>query len=189
MALTTTVLTALGVSMDAVAVSITSGLSARRPRRAEALRMALLFAVFQGGMPALGYAAGDAFRGWIGAVDHWMVFLVLGAIGGKMVFESVRHKSQGATAPSSFETRRLIVLAVATSIDALAVGLTFSLLGTSLPAAMLLIGSITFALCLPAVWLGARLGSKSARRAEMFGGFILIGLGLKILIEHLFLGA
>jgi manganese efflux pump family protein len=188
MALTTT-LTAFGLSMDAVAVSITSGLSARSLRWTDALKMALLFGVFQAAMPGLGYAAGNAFQAWIGAVDHWVAFIVLGAIGGKMIIESIRQRDSAGAAPSSFETRKLLVLAVATSIDALAVGLTLSLLGNSLVVAMFIFGLTTFTLCLPAVWLGARLGAKSARWAEIGGGIILISIGLKILIEHLFFGA
>jgi putative Mn2+ efflux pump MntP len=189
MALTTTTLTAIGLSMDAVAVSITSGLSARSLQWTDALKMALLFGVFQAAMPALGYVAGNAFQAWIGVVDHWVAFLVLGAIGGKMIIESIRHRDSAPVASPSFETRKLLALAVATSIDALAVGLTLSLLGSSLVVAMFIIGLTTFTLCLPAVWLGARLGAQSARWAETLGGIILIIIGLKILIEHLFFGA
>jgi putative Mn2+ efflux pump MntP len=175
--------TGAALSMDAVAVSISSSIAARRVEWPQAVRMAACFGVFQAAMPALGYACGLAFRGWVEAVDHWIAFALLALIGTKMIYESRRGHEDSQSDP--FSTHRLLLLSVATSIDALAVGVSFSLLGVSLLPTIAVIGAVTFALCLPAVWLGKRLGRLMAKRAEMLGGVVLIIIGLKILIEHL----
>lgn len=169
--------------MDAVAASISSSMTARRVRWRQAVKMAASFGIFQAAMPAVGYACGLAFRGWVEKVDHWIAFALLSFIGAKMIYESRREDDDSRSDP--FSTRRLLLLSVATSIDALAVGVSFSLLGVSLLATVAVIGAVTFALCLPAVWLGKRLGTLMAKRAEMLGGVVLIIIGLKILIEHL----
>ncbi len=178
-------MTGIGLSMDAVAVSISSGMAARPVRWAQALKMALFFGVFQAAMPVLGYLCGAAFHKYLSAVDHWIAFGLLGFIGGKMIFEAFGKDEENPGECRNFETRPLLILSIATSIDALAVGLTFSLLDISLTLAVGIIGAVTFALCLPAVWLGDQLGSKIAHRAELFGGLVLIAIGTKILIEHL----
>lgn len=178
--------TGLGLSMDAVAASISSSASARRVGWPQALKAALLFGLFQALMPALGYAAGVASRGWLESLDHWVAFALLGLIGAKMIYEA-RRGDEGAAAGAGdpFGTGRLLLLAVATSVDALAVGVSFSLLGVSLPLTVAVIGLVTFSLCLPAAWLGRRLGAAVARRSEAFGGVVLIAIGCKILVEHL----
>lgn len=176
-------ITGAALSMDAVAVSISSSMTARRVRWPQAVKMAAFFGVFQAVMPAIGYACGLAFRGWVEAFDHWIAFALLGLIGAKMIYESRREDDDSQSDP--FSTSRLLLLSVATSIDALAVGVSFSLLGVSLPLTVAIIGAVTFALCLPAVWLGKRLGKLMAKRAEMLGGVVLIIIGLKILVEHL----
>jgi putative Mn2+ efflux pump MntP len=175
--------TGAALSMDAVAASISSSMSARHVRWCQAVKMAASFGIFQAVMPAVGYACGLAFRGWVEKVDHWIAFALLGFIGAKMIYESRREDNESQSDP--FSTRKLLLLSVATSIDALAVGVSFSLLGVSLLATVAVIGAVTFALCLPAVWLGKRLGTLMAKRAEMLGGVVLIIIGLKILIEHL----
>ena len=170
--------------MDAVAASISSSMTAaRRVSWPQAVKMAASFGLFQAIMPALGYACGVAFRGWVEAVDHWVAFALLGLIGAKMIYESRRGSGDSQSDP--FRTSRLLLLSVATSIDALAVGVSFSLLGVPLLATIVVIGMVTFALCLPAVWLGKRLGTSVAKRAELLGGTVLIIIGLKILVEHL----
>ena len=137
-------------------------------------------------MPALGYAGGVAFSGWPESLDHWAAFILLGLIGAKMIYESrwgIEENCDETGDP--FGTPRLLLLAVATSIDALAVGISFSLLGVSLPVTVAVIGLVTFSLCLPAVWLGKQLGERMAKRAELAGGLVLVAIGCKILVEHL----
>ena len=178
--------TGLGLSMDAVAASISSSTCARRAGWPQALKAAFLFGLFQALMPALGYAAGAAFHAWLQTLDHWVAFILLGLIVSKMVYESRRNDEDDCEEISDpFGTGRLLLLAVATSIDALAVGISFSLLGVALPLTVAVIGLVTFSLCLPAVWLGKQLGTRMAKRAELAGGLVLIAIGAKILIEHL----
>jgi putative Mn2+ efflux pump MntP len=179
-----TLVTGVGLSMDAVAASISTSTSARRVGWPQALKMALFFGLFQALMPAVGYACGVAFRGWFEALDHWVAFALLGFIGAKMIYESMRE-SEVEEEDNPFSTPKLLLLSVATSLDALAVGVSFSLLGISLLTTVAVIGLVTFSLCLPAVWLGKRLGSVMAKRAEVLGGLVLIAIGCKILIEHL----
>ncbi len=174
----------LGLSMDAVAASISNSTSARRVGWWEAIKMAFFFGLFQALMPAVGYAGGIAFRGWFESLDHWIAFALLGFIGAKMIYESRRDDS-GETMRDPFVISRLLFLSVATSIDALAVGISFSLLGVPLLMTVVTIGAVTFSLCLPAAWLGKRLGTLMAKRAEVLGGLVLIAIGCKILIEHL----
>jgi putative Mn2+ efflux pump MntP len=184
MSFLTVLLTGFGLSMDAVAVSISSGMTLASPRRRDALKMALWFGAFQALMPALGFALGVAFRDWVAAVDHWVAFGLLSLIGGKMIAEAFAGDG-GERAPTDrFSPKQLTLLAVATSIDALAVGISFSLLDIGLAQTVAVIGITTFALCYPAVLLGRRLGGLFSKRAELVGGLILVGIGVKILAEH-----
>ena len=174
--------------MDAVAVSISSGMS--RGRGAgwrDAFAMAAVFGAFQALMPALGYLAGELARGWIEAWDHWVAFALLAAVGGHMIWESGPGmiEEEAVARADPFQWRRLLVLGIATSLDAAAVGLTLALIDMPLVASVAIIGLITFVLCVPAVRLGARLGMAFAHRAELFGGIVLIVIGVKILAEHL----
>ena len=172
--------------MDAVAVSISSGMSrGRHAAWRDALAMAGTFGFFQALMPAIGYVGGSLFKDAIEAYDHWVAFFLLGAIGAKMIRESM-HSAPGGDGPKGnpFKPRRLLLLGIATSIDALAVGLTLSLLDFPALASIAIIGVTTFALCLPAVRLGAKLGTAFAHRAEFAGGLVLVLLGAKILLEH-----
>jgi putative Mn2+ efflux pump MntP len=185
----TAAVTGVGLAMDAVAVSVSSGLAVGRASWSQCLRMALAFGVFQAVMPAIGFALGAFLRGWISAVDHWVAFGLLAAIGGKMVWESLGGDEDGPKEqPDPFAWGRLTVLAIATSIDALAVGVGFAALQMDLISTVLIIGAVTVLLCLPAVRLGGILGDRFAHRAELLGGLVLIGIGLKILIEHLIAG-
>ena len=175
--------------MDAVAVSVSAGIArGSRATWSEALRMAAVFGFFQALMPALGYGAGALFRDAIEAYDHWVAFALLAAVGGHMIVES-RATDEARIPGDPFSPRRLLLLGLATSVDALAVGLTLALIDVPLVVAVALIGGITFALCLPAVHLGARLGTRLAHRAEFVGGVVLIAIGARILIEHLSGGA
>ncbi len=182
----TTILTAIGLAMDAVAVSISSGLSVRDVKFSQALKMALCFGFFQALMPWLGYLAGAQFRGDVEAYDHWVAFFLLSFLGVKLIKDSADAGEEKVDSP--FCTNKLLVLGIATSIDALAVGVSFSLLEIGLLETVATIGLVTFALCLPAVWFGAKLGKRMAKRADVVGGVILIGIGAKILIEHLIAG-
>jgi manganese efflux pump family protein len=172
--------------MDAVAVSISSGMShGHRARWGEALAMSATFGFFQAFMPAIGYAGGSLFKEAIESWAHWAAFVLLAAIGAKMIWESMKS-SDGESEPKGnpFAPRSLVLLGIATSIDALAVGLTLSLLDFPAAASIAIIGFVTFALCLPAVRLGAKLGSVFAHRAEFAGGLVLVLIGLKILADH-----
>jgi manganese efflux pump family protein len=142
--------------------------------------------LFQGVMPVLGFLLGLSLAGWLAAYDHWIAFILLSILGVKMIRESREVGEERVHSP--FRNNKILVLAVATSIDAFAVGVSFSLLEQSLWTTALTIGGITFLLCLPAVWFGARLGKFVAKRAEVFGGLVLIAIGCKILIEHLSTG-
>lgn len=188
MSLVTILFTAFGLSMDAVAVSVSSGMALAAPRRRNALKMALWFGAFQALMPAVGYFLGVAFKGWVSAFDHWIAFALLSFIGVRMIRQSL--VSGGVEGPRSdpFSSRQLAVLAVATSVDALAVGVSFSLLDIGLLQTVAIIGLTTFALCYPAALLGRRLGELFAKRAELAGGLVLVAIGTTILVEHTLLG-
>lgn len=181
------IITALGLAMDAVAVAIASGLSVSKLRFRDAFKMAAIFGAFQAIMPLLGYLLASWFTAssaaWLKDYDHWIAFVLLGAIGIKMILDARTAADEKVHSP--FRINKLIVLGIATSLDAFAVGVTFSLLEAGLAATVIIIGAITFFLCLPAVWFGARLGKIYAKRAEILGGAVLIAIGCKILIEHL----
>ena len=179
----TTLATALGLAMDAVAVAIASGLSVKVLRWQDALKMSVFFGVFQAVMPLGGYLLGAMFANALAAYDHWIAFILLGGLGIKMILDSRNAAEESIASP--FRTNNLFVLGIATSLDAFAVGISFSLLEVSLAETVTVIGLVTFLLCLPAVWFGARLGKSMAKRAEIFGGLVLILIGSKILIEHL----
>lgn len=183
----TVVLIAVGLAMDAAAVAVSCGLSLQPLRFRPLLAMAALFGLFQTVMPLAGWLAGLSMRGLFSTYDHWLAFALLAFIGGRMVREACRARS---CAPEETGKRfpgaaRLLALGLATSIDALAVGFSFSLLNVSILGPVLLIGLVTFLLSLAAAWVGHRLGAFIAREAEIVGGLVLIGIGMKILIDHL----
>jgi putative Mn2+ efflux pump MntP len=175
---------AFGLAMDAFAVSIANGLSAEELRVNNALKMAIAFGAFQAFMPVLGWLAGLGLRDLISNVDHWMVFGFLVLVGLKMIYESVRLGSSrnGAT---TLSLSVLLTLSVATSIDALAVGLSFAFLQVSIAASVLVIGVVTFSLSFLGAFFGKKLGRFFESRIGIAGGLILIGIGLKILAEHI----
>lgn len=170
--------------MDAVAVAISAGMSRRRPSWRDALAMAGTFGAFQAVMPAAGAALGLAFKDAIEAWDHWLAFAVLAAVGAHMIKEAFEHDPERPRA-HPFAWRSLLVLGVATSLDAAAVGLTLPMIEVPLAGSVAIIGVVTFALCIPAVRLGSALGTRFAHRAELVGGVVLILVGAKILAEHL----
>ena len=174
----------LGLALDCFAVAVTEGAVCRKIHLRHAVRMAGLFALFQGGMPLLGALAGAALRGYIAAYDHWVAFGLLGLIGAKMIHEGFKFEEyeEGANAKSLM---LVVTLAVATSIDALVVGVTLSLLGVGMLRAAGIIAGVTFVVSLAGVALGKRFGHMFEKKTEIVAGLVLIGLGTKILIEHL----
>ena len=181
------VLIGVGLSMDAFAVALCKGLSMRRVNYAHAAVIALFFGVFQAVMPLIGWVLGTQFARYITSVDHWIAFVLLGYIGGKMIWDALHEAPE--TAPCAGEGRldlkELLMLAVATSIDALAVGITFAFLQVSILPAVATIGLITFALSFAGVVVGNRFGTRFQKKAEIAGGVVLVLIGLKILLEHL----
>lgn len=179
-------LIAVGLSADAFSVSVCKGLNMRKLNLKHAYVIALFFGVFQAVMPLLGYLLGTGFSEYIERYDHWIAFVLLAFIGGKMVLEAIREKEGKAEEKTdTLSIGELTILAVATSIDALAVGITFAFLKVNILPSVLLIGVTTFALSLGGVLLGNRFGAKYKSKAEIAGGVILILIGLKILLEHL----
>lgn len=175
-------LIAVGLAMDSLAVSISGGIVMRPFCMRQSLRLALTMGIFQGGMTLLGWLMGVSFNSYITAFDHWIAFILLGFLGGKMIYESFGEEE---TTISSFSTKTLLTLGVATSIDALAVGVSMAFLKTSIYFPAFIIGFVTFALSLIGVISGYRFGKIKGINVELFGGIILIAIGVKILIEHL----
>ena len=176
----------VGLSADAFSVSVCKGLNMRRLNIGHAYIIALFFGGFQAVMPLIGYFLGVGFSKYIESFDHWIAFVLLAFIGGQMVIEAVKEKDEDEEEKSDvLKMGELTVLAVATSIDALAVGITFAFLKVNIFFSILIIGVTTFALSLGGVLLGNRFGAKYKNKAEIAGGVILILIGLKILLEHL----
>ena len=182
MSLTELFIIAVGLSMDAFAVSVCKGLSVQRLKLGHALTCGVYFGGFQGLMPALGYLLGSQFQSVIVKVDHWIAFLLLSIIGINMVRES-REESEDVDC--SFSFRSMLPLALATSIDALAVGVTFAFLQVDILPAITFIGLTTFLLSAAGVQVGALFGARFRGKAELAGGLILMLMGIKILLEHL----
>ena len=186
MGLVELILLAVGLSMDACAVAICKGLALRKVNVKQMLTVGLWFGGFQGLMPLIGYLLASLFAEFIRSVDHWVAFALLGFIGINMIREALSKEEEEADPSLSFKT--MLVMAIATSIDAMAVGISFAFLDVQIIPAVTLIGVITFVLSALGVKLGAAFGCRFKSKAELAGGVILISLGLKILIEHLFFG-
>ena len=177
----------VGLSMDAFAVAVCQGLCMPKLNLRYAAVIALFFGGFQALMPALGYLLGSQFESMITQIDHWIAFVLLGIIGSSMIKESREDEEEEVSA--SFDVKTMLALAVATSIDALAVGVTFAFLHVNIVWAVTFIGCTTFVLSAIGVKVGNVFGMKYKSRAELAGGVILILMGIKILLEHLgFLG-
>ena len=170
--------------MDAFAVSITSGITIKRLKINHALRIALFFGLFQAIMPLVGWLAGLSLRGFIAEIDHWIAFGLLSFIGCKMIYESIAVQSKEKQI-NPLNIYVLLMLSVATSIDALAVGVSFAFLKISIVTPVIVIGAITFILSFFGVFVGNRIGHFFENKIEIAGGLILIGIGIKILLEHL----
>lgn len=182
---------AVGLAMDAAAVSAARGLAAPELRARHVLSVAVYFGGFQAGMPLLGYFLGSRLGPFVAAFDHWIAFGILGALGLKMIREAYRSGGEvEPKAPSErprdpFGSRVMVPLAIATSIDALAAGLTLPLLGAPLGVSLLVIGVTTAALSVFGLFAGRRFGSALGTRLDVFGGVVLVALGSKTLIAHL----
>lgn len=180
-------LLAVGLSMDAFAVSICKGLGMKKIDVKVAVVLALFFGGFQAGMPLIGWALGSQFLGIIGPIDHWIAFFLLAFIGGKMLWDAF-HEDDGEQVQQEadkLDLKELLMLAVATSIDALAVGISFAFLEVNIWEAIVVIGLTTFALSLVGVCVGNRFGARYEKPSTVVGGVVLILIGLKILVEHL----
>ena len=182
----------VGLSMDAFAVSICKGLAMRRVNKKQAFVIGLFFGGFQALMPFIGWALGTQFESYITSIDHWIAFVLLAFIGGKMIAEAVRPEDENVEIDKMdppLDVKEMFVLAVATSIDALAVGVTFAFLHVNIVWAVTFIGCTTFILSAIGVKVGNVFGMKYKSKAEFVGGLILVLMGIKILLEHLgFLG-
>lgn len=188
-------LLAIGLAMDAFAVSIGNGLSMKKQNPKAALAIAFSFGLFQALMPTLGYFLGSAFETVIRQFDHFIALIFLGFIGGKMIFDGIKEliadkKGETEELPEFKLTfGKLLIQAIATSIDALIVGVSFAALpDVNIWTAVLLIGAVTFAISLAGVFSGKKFGQLLGSKAEIFGGIILVGIGLKVFIEHVFFG-
>ena len=173
----------VGLAMDAFAVSVCKGLSMKKLDWKKAIIIALYFGIFQAGMPVIGYFLGSTFENLVTKVDHWIAFILLAAIGANMIKEAFSNETEDENDNVDFKT--MIVLAIATSIDALAVGITFAFFKINLLLAIAIIGITTFVISLLGVKIGNKFGSKYESKAEIAGGIVLILMGLKILLEHL----
>lgn len=182
MGLTELIILAVGLSMDAFAVSVCKGLSVSRVNLSHMLKCGIYFGLFQALMPTVGFFLGEGFGRYITAVDHWVVFALLFIIGGNMIKESFCEEEEQSP---DFSIKAMLLLALATSIDALAAGLTLSLLHAPIFKAALFIGLITFVLSFAGVKIGNIFGCKYKKISERLGGIILILMGTKILLEHL----
>lgn len=175
----------LGLSMDAAAVSICKGLKMKKVDYKYMVLLAAFFGGFQALMPLLGWVLGKQFENYITSIDHWIAFVLLGFIGGKMIVESFQKEEEADEAGINYDLKELFLLAIATSIDALAVGITFAFLRTNIWEAIAVIGVTTFVCSIIGVFIGNRFGIKYKSKAELAGGIILVLIGTKILLEHL----
>lgn len=185
MSLWSIVLIALGVSADAFAASIASGVKMRTLRYRYVAEIALTFAVFQMVMPLIGWALASQFSAFLAPFDHWVAFGLLGIIGLKMIWDAFHLDDDHTVEDGRVNFRQLLLLGLATSIDAAAIGVSLALLDVSIVQAVLIIGAITFIVAFLGVVLGQKIGSKFRKPAEIIGGLVLIGIGVRILVDHL----
>lgn len=181
MSFITVIMIALGLSMDSLAVSISGGVCMKPFCIKKSFKMAAIMGLFQGGMTLLGWGLGVNFSSYINNFDHWIAFILLAYLGGKMIYESYKSENETLT---SFSNKTLFTLGIATSIDALAVGISFAFLKTTILYPALIIGITTFILSISGVYCGFRFSKMRGLKVELLGGIILIGIGIKILLEH-----
>lgn len=180
------ILIAVALSMDAFAVSICKGLCMRKINYMHTAIIALFMGVFQALMPVIGWVLGKGFENYISDYDHWIAFVLLAFIGGKMIYESLTDNEETkCSVHGILDIKELFLLAIATSIDAMATGVTFAVLEVKIIVPALIIGVITYIICFMGVMIGNRFGTKYKSKAEIAGGIVLVLFGLKILLEHL----
>ncbi len=179
------ILIAASLAMDCFAISIAGGATTKRLKVIDALKVGLFFGLFQAIMPLFGWFIGLSFKELIENVDHWVAFGLLGAIGVKMIYEALRNRHEKRKI-NLVKIPALLVLSIATSIDALAIGISFSLLNISLYLSIAVIGLFAFVFSISGYFIGNKIGHFLENKVELIGGIILIGIGVKILIEHLF---
>ena len=175
---------AVALAMDAFAVALGAGLTLSSMNGRHLFRLGFHFGLFQALMPIVGWLAGMTVQQWIAAYDHWIAFGLLGFVGGKMIWEAFREEGEEAAATDPTRGMTLVMLSIATSIDALAVGLSLAMLGVSIWVPSLVIGVVAGAFTVAGMLLGRRLGVSWERKVEAFGGLVLCGIGIKILVEH-----
>ena len=186
MGITELLLLSLGLAMDAFSVSVCKGLSMKKIDYKGAAVTALFFGVFQGLMPLIGYFLGSRFEKFISSYSHWIAFILLGFIGGKMIYEVIKGgDDESVGSEYMLDIKELFILAIATSIDALAVGVIFAAQKTNLLLSVSVIAAITFVVCLAGVVIGNRFGSRYEKKAELAGGIVLVIIGVKLLIDGL----
>lgn len=181
-------LVSLSLAMDAFSVAVTDGIVIKNLKFRNALKIGLFFGVFQAAMPCIGWLLGYGFIRYISAIDHWIAFGLLALIGTNMIIEAVRGEEKEDSGKNPLDNKVLAVLAVATSIDALAVGITFATVGAyiNIFVSSAVIGVVAFVCSVCGVYIGRKSGDLFGGKAELAGGLVLIGIGAKILIEHLF---
>ena len=177
-------LIAVSLALDAFAVSVSSGIAIPGFGWKQAVKMGLWFGTFQFAMPLAGWLLGSSVSGYIEAVDHWVAFGLLALIGGRMAWGAVRGGGDEEEAPADLSAKRLCLLAIATSSDALAVGVSMAFMRVDVLFSAIIIGIVAFVLSVVGGLAGRRLGSLFQQRAELVGGLVLIGIGIKILVEH-----
>jgi len=177
-------LTAIGLSMDAFAVSVSQALTAPNFKKIDALKFGIFFGAFQALMPLIGWFFGNMFSSYVVAIDHWIAFVLLGYIGVKMILDATVLKDEEKS--NDLNIKLLLVLAFATSIDALAVGVSFAFMKMNVWKSVLTIGVTTFVLCPIGALLGKKVGNALGDKAQIIGGIILIFMGTNILLQHLF---
>lgn len=184
MSIISIILIAIGLSMDAFAVAITIGINVNNEERNKvAIRCGIYFGIFQGIMPFLGWLLGIRFTKYIQSIDHWIAFVLLTLIGLKMIIDGFNNDNEKKV--KEYNSKTFLILAIATSIDALAIGVTFAFLNINILLAVAIIGITTFVLSITAIYIGKIIGSLIKNKAGIFGGIILFIIGLKILLEHL----
>ncbi len=186
MNLITLSLIGIGLSVDSLAASITTGACACKIRVNHVLKVAVFMAVFQGTMPLLGWIIGSSFKSVIASFDHWVAFVLLLGIGGKLIYEGIKSFHDEKTGLAPTKTLLLMGMALATSIDALIIGISFGLIDVNIWLAMVVIGISTFIFSSLGVLVGKRIGKSINKGIEVAGGMVLIALGVKILVEHIY---
>lgn len=176
-----------GLAMDAFAVAVCKGLCMKKVNKKQAFTIALFFGAFQALMPFIGWVLGTQFEQYIVSFDHWIAFILLALIGGQMIREALGEDEEDIVCPvdQRLDLKELCMLAIATSIDALAIGVTFAFLRYPIVEAISIIGVVTFFICIAGVYVGNYFGTKYKKKAELAGGIVLICIGTKILLEHL----